>query len=65
MANLQKTLDVERVVNLVKAFDWQFDSREDPDDRVIIKFSKRYPAEPVPTSEKMVIGPSDVGKFPL
>ena len=47
MEMIQRTLEVERVVNLVAAFEWKVVKEEVVGDKIIITIEKAIPSVPV------------------
>lgn len=51
MELIQRTLEVERVVNLIAAFGWKAVKEEAVGDKIIIAIEKTIPSGPVSTPE--------------
>jgi hypothetical protein len=51
MELIQRTLEVERVVNLIAAFEWKVVKEEAVGDKIIITIEKTIPSGPVSTPE--------------
>ena len=48
MEMVQRTLEVERIVNLVAAFEWKVVKEEVVEDKIVITIEKTISSEPVP-----------------